>query len=128
MTRIRPKRATPRRRTAPRWTAEQWEDATPVLLHRQGGRCARCGQPLTDRVERHHRQRREVGGDRYANLLALHPSCHAWAHAHPEEARANGWIVSAHAPDPATVAVYLPGLTGWAWWYLDDRGWQSPMP
>lgn len=128
MTRIRAKRATPRRRAAPRWTAEDWEHATPILLHRQGHRCARCGDALTDRIERHHRQRREVGGDRYANIVGLHPHCHAWVHAHPTEARASGLIVSSHAPDPAAVAVYLPGLTGWAWWYLDDKGGQRPVP
>jgi hypothetical protein len=129
VTRIRPKRATPRRRKAPRWTADDWENATPVLLHRQGHRCARCGEPLADHVERHHRQRREVGGDRYANLILLHSHCHAWAHAHPTEARDGaGLIVSAHAPDPAEVPIYLPGLTGWAWWYLDDKGGQRPMP
>lgn len=125
---MRRKRATPRRRKAPKWTAEDWEGATHALLRRCGSRCERCGNPLGDNLERHHRQRREVGGDRLSNLIALHSRCHQHVHAHPEEARSNGWIVSSSAPDPAEVSVILPGLTGTARWYLRDDGTKRVAP
>ena len=51
-----------------------------------------------------------------------------WITEHPEEARANGWIVSSHAGDPALAPVRLPGLTGTAWWVLDDAGGKRPLP
>lgn len=128
MTRIRAKRATPRRRKAPLEDAAWWEEATALLLARAGHRCERCGQPLAGNLERHHRQRRAVGGDRLCNLMALHTRCHAWITEHPEAATANGWIVSSYAPDPAEVAVYLPGLSGSAWWLLRDDGTKTPQP
>jgi len=129
---VRPKRATPRRRLAPREGATWWAQATVDLLRRCGYRCERCGHPLGDNLERHHRQRREVGGDRLSNLLALHSACHQYITEHPEEALANGWIVSTHgpsgvAPDPAGAPVRLPGLTGTALWLLDDEGGKRPV-
>lgn len=122
MSTVRPRRATPRRRTAPRWDAADWESATHLLLVRCGFRCERCGDPLGNELERHHRQRREQGGDRLANIVALHTRCHAYVHAHPEEAKAAGLIVSSHHPDPAEVPIRLPGLSGTALWVLRDDG------
>ena len=79
--------------------------------------------------ERHHRQRRQVGGDRLSNLLALHSLCHRYITEHPTEAEANGWIVSSHgpggvAPDPAAAPVRIRG----ALWLLDDDGGKRPLP
>lgn len=125
---VRKKRATPRRRSAPRGDKAWWDWATMALLARCGYRCERCGHALGDNLERHHRQRREVGGDRLSNLLALHSRCHQYITEHPEEARANGWIVSADADDPALVAVRLPGLGGSALWLLDDQGGKHVVP
>lgn len=126
---VRRKRATPRRRLAPREGAEWWAEATMALLRRCGYLCERCSQPLGNNLERHHRQRREVGGDRLANLLALHSECHRYITEHPEEAEANGWIVSTHgpggvAPDPAGAKVRIRGF----WWLLDDDGGKRPLP
>jgi hypothetical protein len=100
-----------------------------TLLTRCGYRCERCGQPLGDNMERHHRQRRQVGGDRLSNLLALHSTCHAYITEHPEEAMANGWIVTTHGPggevpDPALAKVRIGGY----WWLLNDDGRKSPLP
>ena len=132
MTGVRKRRATPRRRKAPQEGTEWWTWATQMLLLRCGYRCERCGQSLSDNLERHHRQRRQVGGDRLSNLLALHSRCHTYITEHPEEAMANGWIVSAHGPDgtpdPALVKVRLPGLSGSAWWLLSDDGHKAPVP
>lgn len=125
---LRKRRATPRRRAAPRWTAEDWANANPLLMARSNGCCEHCGRPLNGRVERHHRQRRQVGGDRLSNILMLLPEHHAYLTEHPEEARANGWVVSSHgpdgAPDPATVPVRLPD--GYLW-LLDDAGGKRPV-
>lgn len=129
---VRKKRPTPRRRAAPQEGQAWWQWATQMLLARCGYRCERCGQPLGDNLERHHRQRRQVGGDRLSNLMALHTRCHQHITEHPDEALANGWIVSTHGPDgppdPALVPVRLPGLSGTARWLLDDQGGKAPLP
>lgn len=88
-----------------------------MLWTRCHSRCEVCDRMLIGSAERHHRQRREVGGDRYANLILIHPECHTWVHAHPYEAREKGWIVSAYA-DPLSVPVFSLGR----WWVLDDEG------
>lgn len=83
-------------------------------------RCVRCGKPLTagwPGYSCHHRQSKSVGPDTLDNRIMLcgsgtNPACHAYVHAHPAEARANGWIVSKYAPDPAAVAC-LHYRRGW---------------
>lgn len=130
--RVKPKRDTPRRRAAPQEGAEWWTWATQMLLARCGWRCERCGHALGDNLERHHRQRRQVGGDRLSNLLALHTRCHAYITENPAEAMALGQIVSTHGvggpPDPADVPVRLPGLGGSALWLLTDEGTKLVVP
>jgi hypothetical protein len=125
---IRKKRATPRRRLSPQEGADWWAEATLTLLARCGYRCERCNQPLGENLERHHRQRRQVGGDRLSNLLALHSRCHQYITEHPAEAETQGWIVSTHgpdgAPDPALVKVRIGGY----WWLLGDDGRKTPLP
>jgi len=128
--RVKPYRETARRRLAPEEDAEWWAWATMELLGRSGSRCEKCGQPLGSSMERHHRQRRRVGGDRLANLMALHPHCHQWITEHPAAAREAGWIVSAEgpggvAPDPAEIPVRLPD--GYLWLLRDD-GRKVPAP
>ena len=92
----------------PRWTFAEWEVATMQLWSRCRDFCECCGEPLRGAMQRHHRQVREVGGDRLANLVGLHPHCHDWVHAHPELAMPRGLIVSRHATDPADVPLTLP--------------------
>ena len=129
---VRGKRRSPRRRVAPRWTMEEWQWANQLLAIRAGGRCERCGVDLTDgsrSVNRHHRQRREVGGDRLANILLLCGSgttgCHGHVTVHPEEAVANGWSVKAlGGTDPALVPVRINGRL----WLLDDAGGRRLIP
>jgi hypothetical protein len=125
VSRIRARRATPRRRTAPQEDAAWWEEANAVLVTRCHGRCERCNLGLNGQMERHHRIRRRDGGDRLSNLLALHPTCHTYITEHPEEAKANGWIVSALAgTDPTEARVRIDGL----WWLLRDDGTKVPVP
>lgn len=117
---IRPRRDVPRRRSAPRWNAEEWAAANVILTRRSSGRCECCGRELAGRVERHHRQRRTVGGDRIANLMYLLPECHHHWTTHPAEAMERGIIVPALGiQDPALVPV-LYRAQGWV--LLDDNG------
>ena len=115
---INPRRPTPRRRDAPRWNPQEWQEANIALMSRSGGLCDACGSPLAGQVERHHRQRRQVGGDRLSNILALHSAHHKWVTEHPEQARASGLIVSMNA-DPMLTPVLWHGVV---WKLLDDSG------
>lgn len=91
-----------------------------MLLHRCRSRCEWCDRPLDGSAERHHRVRRRDGGDRFSNLVLLHPKCHWHVHAHPEEARGRGAVVSfAYAADPGKHP--LIDRSGLAW-LLDDQG------
>lgn len=111
----------------PAFTAAEWDAATMTLWHRSLGRCEYGGCPITENAERHHRQRRAVGGDRYSNLVLLCPKHHAHIHANPELARTLGFIVPANdtpTPDPATVPVMIDGRR----WLLRDDGTKTPQP
>lgn len=70
--------------------------ARAVIKERDGGHCLRCG--AGGGIEVHHRRRRGIGEDphAYCNLMSLCATCHPWVHAHPELARAAGFIVSMH--------------------------------
>lgn len=129
---IRPKRATPRRRQATREDWAWWQEiAMPKLLARSGGHCERCDRQLTPgvSVNRHHRARRQAGGDCLENLLLLcgtgTTGCHGWVTEHPTEAYANGWSVRALSnQDPADVPVRIRGR----WWKLNPNGTKSLVP
>ena len=53
------------------------------------------------------------------NGVLLCRTCHSWAHAHPETARAVGLVVSRHCEVPGMVPVWF--FDGW--WLLDCKGW-----
>ena len=96
----------------------------PLIDARSDGYCDRCGQPLptldngSRHFELHHRQARtQGGGDGAENGLATHPTCHAWIHSHPIEAKDSGWIVP-RGQDPATTPVLIAGR----WSLLDSTG------
>jgi hypothetical protein len=80
-----------------------------VIWERSFGRCELCERALTfDSMQGHHRRTRRVGPDCPCNALALCPSCHhERVHAHPEESRGEGWIVSKF-DQPTGKAVQLP--------------------
>lgn len=86
----RPKPKPTRRATGPRWAALR-----EVVLARAGHRCERCGEGIRlATFECHHRRLRSQGGrDVVENLVAVCPDDHRWIHAHPTQARADGWIV-----------------------------------
>lgn len=78
------------------------ESRTKVQL-RARFHCERCGAP-TMNGHWHHRRSRSVRDELVhspANGVWLCPTDHAWVHAHPFEARAEGFIVSRHS-DPRT--------------------------
>jgi len=94
---------------AVKWSSEEWAGQSMLLDFRAAGRCELCGERITRAAHRHHRQRRGVGGDRLSNLVLLHPECHWQVHGSPEGARAEGFIVSSYAADPALVPVRIRG-------------------
>jgi 5-methylcytosine-specific restriction protein A len=91
------------------------------IYERAGGRCELSGVPLVGGPdgpwEAHHRRPKGMGGtsrpntDTVGNLLALAPCVHNMApdsvHMMPERSRRNGWLVSKHEDDPASVPVVL---------------------
>lgn len=110
------------RRAAPTWSAEEWEIATVVLLQRDNMRCVVCGRPLNNSMERHHRKRRRDGGDRFSNVIGVHPGCHARVHRGPVDSRDNGWICPTWA-EPDEWPILILGH----WWLLDDAGGRAPV-
>jgi hypothetical protein len=79
--------------------------ARQVVRARDMDRCVRCGG--TAYLEMHHRRRRGIGADPHApcNMLLLDLVCHKFVHAHPEEARAGGFIVSMYDDFPEDIPV-----------------------
>ncbi len=76
------------------------------IFDRSEGTCDLCGRAVDPNAwECHHRKLRSRGGrDSHANLVCLHPGCHAWVHQNPIEATENGFMVPSGA-DPAAVPV-----------------------
>jgi hypothetical protein len=91
--------------------------------------CVRCGKSLhVTSGSRHHRQRRAPGLDYISNLILLCGSgttgCHGWVHAHPEEARAAGWIVrtlSLLSPEETPLQVVSNGEHSPLYWVMLPR-------
>ena len=81
------------------------ESARTAVKQRQRFRCARCGVP-TPHGEVHHRRSRLVRDQHQhcpCNLVYFCGTCHRWAHAHPFEAKAHGWIMSKFITEPSTI-------------------------
>lgn len=102
----KPKRTPVKKRSRPR--ADVYAELRRVIHERAGGRCERCGTPLVDAFEAHHRKLRSQGGrDDVTNLVALDGDCHRWAHENPDAATAAGWIVRSHSkPENAAVTLW----------------------
>lgn len=86
------------------------------VVHDRDQVCFRCG--IGNATDVHHRLRRREGGHGLENLILLCRACHAWVHAHPEEARDAGLIVSVAAQPEKIPARRWDG----AWVLLDERG------
>ena len=93
-----------------------------MVLTRDRWRCVRCGKYL-DAGSIHHRRMRShkwPGLNLPSNLLTLCGSgvsgCHGWAHAHPAQAREDGFLVSAYDDHPETIPVHT-----WKGWMIPDN-------
>ena len=93
--------------------------ARQLTYQRAGGRCELCGAPATDYS--HRKARSQQGAWSPSNALHLCHQCHAYCHAHPEEAREQGWFVPSHT-DPATVPAHLSTWLGVGWYRLLEWG------
>src|SRR5262245_60262872 len=83
------------------------EAVRTTVRHRASHRCERCEVPAPN-GHLHHRRSRSVRDQHChcaCNLVWLCGTCHAWAHAHPWEAREAGWIVSRHVTEPTAVTL-----------------------
>jgi hypothetical protein len=96
-----------------------------VVEHRDNRHCVRCGGiggPW------HHRRRRDVRDEHQhcaCNGIILCKTCHAFVHSHPETAREQGWIVSAHVGQPFSVPVWT---ARYGWVTHDCEGRRKPWP
>lgn len=92
-----------------------------LIQDRALGKCERCGGPGHDV---HHRQPRQMGGTRRAdvhdasNLVLLCRGCHVDVEAHREEAYSVGWLVHSWG-DPAAVPVVIHHLGMEVWLETD---------
>lgn len=66
----------------------------------------------------HHRQRRRDAGHPVSILITLCRDCHGWAHSHPVDAKAVGYIISPWETDACAV----PIKTFMGWVTLDNEG------
>ena len=101
---IKRKSADPKRK--PRPTEDEWVQNRPLAIQRDKGKCqmpfrtppqdvGECGSGIVV----HHIQPGGMGKRRnhaLANLVVLCPHHHDWVHAHPEEAKALGLLLSIH--------------------------------
>lgn len=96
-------------------------------MQREGGRCLCCGGAG---YEAHHRRGRRVKDAHthcLCNLVLLCGTCHRWAHEHPVQAKAQGFVVARHMDEPEEVLVrsldsWLSLLcSGLPWLLLDDE-------
>lgn len=104
------------------------------VLHRDGFKCAICGQPIDtgwSGYSIHHRRMRSQGHGydnlhEPGNLLTLCGSgttgCHGWVHAHPARAYRLGYLVHM-GKDPATIPVYYRTV---GWQQLNADGARTP--
>src|SRR5262249_37842774 len=97
------------------------------VLHRDTGRCVRCGIPVSGEDYTIHSRggRAEVTGPFLPGLILLcggfATGCHGWVHEHPTDALVYGWLVRT-GDDPLLVPVaYLAGKE-MAEYYLTEDG------
>lgn len=106
------------------------------------GICQRCG--VAGPLHRHHRRGKGIGGDRRAHaqcpcngveLCSWNPvdgmgGCHRWAHLHPRDAQAQGFIVSHEVECPGDVGVmrFAACEGGATQWPDCSGGWRETAP
>jgi hypothetical protein len=100
----------------------QWDEATMQLWSRCRDLCEWCDRPLAGQMVRHHRMRKQDGGDRLCNLVALHDACHKYVHEHPLEAKDRGFIVPPGGDLPTVILTRVPIVVGSRSYWLTDDG------
>lgn len=93
-----------------------------LVRERSGGHCELGASVDCTFVasEQHHRKRRRDGGHVLSNVVDACGPCHRHAHAHPQQARERGWIVSAFAVDTALEPIRYGDPAGRLMWFADD--------
>jgi hypothetical protein len=114
-----------------------------VLITERDEFCQRCGS--AGPLHRHHRRAKGMGGDTRAhtqcacNGLLLCSvdirtgeigGCHLWAHLHPKQAKAEGFIVEEDEAEPGRVSVSRGTEDGGGatMWPTCDGQWASESP
>lgn len=79
-------------------------------------RCERCLCPAPNGQWHHRRSRRVVNEHTHCpcNGVWLCRTCHQWVHAHPTEAKKEGWIVSQWVIRPGQVPYIRRIGTAWS--------------
>lgn len=101
-----------------------------AIVRRTGGRCDRCGFPVSA-GHFHHRKPRRMGGSVDPSLglpsngLLLHPNCHDYIERHRKAAAMMGFLINSLA-DPAKVPVYT--WRGWVLLGADGTANSCPRP
>lgn len=91
-----------------------------LVMGRARAKCERCGMHAPN-GHWHHRRSRSVHDDlthTATNGVHLCVSCHTWVHAHPFEARRDGFIVSRYS-DPSQEP-FLHSSLGWV--FIHENG------
>lgn len=94
-----------------------------IVKFRDMGRCARCLMAGTDW---HHRRSRRVKDEHQhcpCNGVWLCRACHLWAHAHPVEAIAAGFVVTQWQDEPGQQPQRRPD----GWWLTGCDGSLTPL-
>lgn len=102
------------------------ERSRTLVRVRERFRCARCLVPAPAGHWHHRRPRGVRDGHTHCTCVGvwLCSTCHAWAHAHPNEARDVGLILYRSISEPWT----MPFLTPTGWVLPDcDGGWTVPL-
>lgn len=89
-----------------------------VVAERDRRLCVRCTGPGADLHHRRRRRVKDVHQHCACNLVTLCRTCHTWAHAHPTDAKAQGFIADSNADEPRLV--FVKGW--WGWLEMDCEG------
>jgi hypothetical protein len=105
------------------------DPATRMSVYERGRTCQRCaGESGIRYYSIHHRQRRGVGPNPHVaqNVILLCGSGttgdHGWVHGNPEQARDEGYIVSAYTPADEIASQRVWSAT-WDRWVLLNPDW-----
>lgn len=99
------------------------DESRRLVEGRERMRCGRCHGP--GREWHHRRSRRVRAAHRHCacNGVLLCGTCHRWAHANPEDARATGFVIQQWEDEP----LHVPQFRTDGWWVLVCDGTMKPL-